>query len=249
LKAQVRAETAPRQRATHPLLQRIEFPERDVKIWQAHLDAASISEVEDLRCLLEVKECERAERFRFEQDRARFIVAHGLLRHLLSGVLECSAVSFKYGLNGKPALVQDHELQFNLSHSADWAVFALAWRCRVGIDLESAESLARNPADLPALAERIFSSAELTRWRALSAQEASPAAFLRAWTRKEACLKAAGLRLDDMASIETSFDETNAPRDILVPASEGRKAVRLQLHDISVLMPLPSVCALAIEAG
>jgi 4'-phosphopantetheinyl transferase len=229
----------------HPLLQSVELPERDVMLWRAHLDSASVFEIEDLRLLLDAAEQERANKFRFERDRARFVVAHGLLRRLLSHALECPTAAFRYGENGKPALAHDDNLQFNQSHSADWAVFALAWKRQVGIDLESAESLVRNPDDLPGMAERIFSGRELWAWRGLSANEAKMPAFLRAWTRKEACLKAAGLGLDDMASIEVDFSVA-APLEIKIPLPD--KASRHWIvHDLSV--PSPFACAMAIEAG
>ncbi len=214
-------------------------------VWRAHLDSASAFEIEDLRLLLDAAEQERADKFRFERDRARFVVAHGLLRRLLSRALECPNVAFKYGVNGKPALAHDDNLQFNLSHSADWAVFALAWKRQVGIDIESAESLVRNPDDLPGMAERIFSEHELTAWRGLSASEAKLPAFLRAWTRKEACLKAAGLGLADVASIEVDF-LVAAPLKIKVPLSPN-PSHRWKVHDLPV--PSPFACAMAIESA
>jgi 4'-phosphopantetheinyl transferase len=229
----------------HPLLQSIELPERDVMVWRAHLDSASVSEIDDLRLLLDAAEQERADKFRFERDRTRFVVAHGLLRRILFRALECSNVAFRYGVNGKPALAHDDNLQFNLSHSADSAMFALAWKRQVGIDLESAESLVRNPDDLPGMAERIFSEGEFAAWRSLSANEAKMPAFLRAWTRKEACLKAAGLGLDDMASIEIDFSVA-APLEIKIPLSDNPSR-RWTVHDLPV--PSPFACAIAIDAG
>lgn len=231
-------------RETHRLLRRVKSPEPRVDVWQAHLDSASISEIEELRELLDAAEIERANRFHFERDRARFIVAHGLLRHLLSRALGRAEVAFNSGANGKPALVSNENLHFNLSHSADKAVFALAWNRQVGIDLESAESLMRNPTDLPAMAERIFSTNELAHWRGIPDEETRIAAFLRAWTRKEACLKAAGLNLNEMAEIAVGF-AIGEPLEIAFPPS-GDKSRRCAVHDLAV--PSPFACALAIDA-
>jgi 4'-phosphopantetheinyl transferase len=237
---------------THRLLQRVESPAQGVDIWQAHLDSASVSEIGDLRQLLSAAERERAEKFYLERDRARFIVAHGLLRHLLSRALErSSAIEFAYGENGKPALADDAGLEFNLSHSADWAVFALAWKRRIGIDLESAAAVMRSPRDLPGMAERIFSAGKFTVWFALDQQERT-AAFLRAWTRKEACLKAAGLRLDDMALIEVGFATTNEPQIVFFRVSPGDAPRQWRIYDVSLhIAPRPATeataCALAIE--
>jgi phosphopantetheine--protein transferase-like protein len=238
---------------THRLLQSMKLPERGVEIWQAHLDSASASEIEELRGLLDTAEKERAEKFYRECDRARFIVAHGLLRLLLSCAIKCStAIEFTCGKNGKPSLANDAGLEFNLSHCADWAVFALAWKRQVGIDLESAASVMRNPRDLPGMAERIFSHDELTAWQNLPDEQTRTAAFLRAWTRKEACIKAAGLKLDDVRAIETGVAITSSPKAIIIPGSHGDSAIRLRLHDLSgPIPPRPATavttCALAVE--
>lgn len=225
-------------------MRRVKSPEPQVNVWQAHLDSASVSQIEELRELLDATELERAAKFHFERDRARFIVAHGLLRHLLSRALGRTGIGFRYGANGKPALASDENLQFNLSHSADSAVFALAWKRQVGIDLESAESLVRDSHDLPAMTERIFSTDELADWRGLPDEETRIAAFLRAWTRKEACLKATGLNLDDMAEIAVGF-AIGEPLEIALPPSAD-KSGRCTVHDLSVSSPF--ACALAIEA-
>jgi 4'-phosphopantetheinyl transferase len=230
----------------HPLLQRMESPESGVEIWRAHLDSASLEEIANLRRLLDANENQRAENFRLERDRHRFVVAHGLLRHLLSRTLNRTDIAFTYGINGKPALTQNDGLQFNLAHSADWAVFALAWERQVGIDLETAASLTRSPHELPALAERIFSKNELAAWHALSDAETRTAAFLRAWTRKEACLKAAGLRLDDMAKIDVGFTAPGGPRKMIFARSRDEPPCAWTVHDLS--MPIPFAGALVVEA-
>jgi 4'-phosphopantetheinyl transferase len=222
----------------------MESPESAVETWRAHLDSVSSEEIANLRQLLDANENQRAEKFRFERDRHRFVVAHGLLRHLLSRTFDRTDISFTYGTNGKPALTQDERLQFNMAHSADWAVFALAWERRVGIDLEEAASLTRSPHELPAMAERIFSKNELAAWRVLPDERTRTTAFLRAWTRKEACLKAADLRLDNMALIEVGFGQNSAGQTVTLPISNGG-AQRWTVHDLS--MPIPFACALAVE--
>jgi 4'-phosphopantetheinyl transferase len=221
-------------------------PESDVEIWRVHLDSASSEEIANLRQLLDTNETQRAEKLQFEPDRHRFVVAHGLLRHLLFRALDRTDVVFTYGVNGKPALTQNDGLQFNMAHSADWAVFAMAWERRVGIDLETAAALARSPHELPAMAERIFSKNELAAWHALPDEETRTAAFLRAWTRKEACLKAAGLRLDDMAKIDVGFAASGAPRKMTFARSRNESPCTWTVHDLS--MPMPFAGALVVEA-
>src|SRR5205823_13129844 len=126
------------------LLQSSHTPVSGVQIWTAHLDSLSSAEIDELKASLDSAECARSARFHFESDRRHYIASRGLLRHLLGAALEtpASKLIFEYGAHGKPALVAafswDRMLRFNLSHSAGWAMFALAWDREVGIDLESA---------------------------------------------------------------------------------------------------------------
>ena len=65
-------------------------------------------------------ECERAQRFHFEIDRDRFIVARGCLRVILGWYLEIcpSEIRFSYTEHGKPLLARlADKLRFNLAHS------------------------------------------------------------------------------------------------------------------------------------
>jgi 4'-phosphopantetheinyl transferase len=80
-------------------------------------------------------------------------------------------------------------LEFNLSHSADLALVAVAWERPVGVDLEQW----KREMDHLALAERFFSPAERASLRALSERRDDLVhGFFSAWSRKEAYLKARG---------------------------------------------------------
>ena len=135
----------------------------------------------------------RAARFRFERDRVRFIAARGALRSILARYMGCApaALAFSYSAYGKPALAEMNcaqpALSFNLSHSGDWAMCAVAQDRRVGIDIE----LLRPELATQSIAEHFFSAAEVTALRSLSPAEQIPA-FFRCWTRKEAFVKARG---------------------------------------------------------
>src|SRR4029077_18250741 len=80
-----------------------------------------------------------------------------------------------------------HAITFNVSHSANRAVFAIADGVDVGIDIEGLDS---KPSD--ELVARQFFSA-LGGGEFLSPPlETRPRAFLTTWTRKEAYIKARG---------------------------------------------------------
>ena len=234
------------------LVQSSDPPVSGVQIWTAHLEALSPVELEELNALLDSAERARAARFHFEHHRRYYAAARGLLRRLLGAALDqpASALVFKYGAHGKPALssefMRDRTLCFNLSHSSGWAMFALALDCHVGIDLESLVRLKDTGDGLSGIAARVLSARELAVWNALP-EVAREAAFLRAWTRKEAYAKATGHGLlHELDRIEVILDAA-APESSLAlgPEQENEVSRAWVLHDL----PAPDgfVAAIAVE--
>ncbi len=178
-----------------------------------------------LRNLLNDEERARAARFHFERDQRRYVAARGLLRELLGERLglDPAALRLRVGPHGKPALAGGPgALRFNVSHSGDRALFALADGGReVGVDLESAARLG-DARDLPALAARTLTPADLARWRDLP-EAGRPGAFLRAWTRLEAYGKATGEGLGQVLGRRSVLFETDLPgwRPFDLPVGEG----------------------------
>lgn len=149
----------------------------------------------------------RAERYYFARDRLKFIVARGALRDILARYTGArpAQIMFANGAHGKPALA-DSPVHFNLAHSGDWALCAIAMR-PVGVDVED---MRRPVDDMDDVAQRFFAPLEWKRFLGLPAQ-AKPAAFFRCWTRKEAFIKAIGAGLSHpLHRFEVSFLD-NAP--------------------------------------
>ncbi|MGH7311905.1 MAG: 4'-phosphopantetheinyl transferase family protein, partial [Candidatus Rokuibacteriota bacterium] len=136
---------------------------------------------------------ERAARFHFPRDRRRFIAGRGLLRAVLARYLgtAASAVRIRGDAGRKPQLhgPDDGGLRFNVAHSEDLALYAVAWQREVGIDVERI----RPELDWAALAARFFSPPERAALAGAGAEAA--ALFTRLWVAKEAYLKATGLGL------------------------------------------------------
>lgn len=136
-----------------------------------------------------------------------------LLRHLLGEEeFDRIAPSVAHDKNGRPYL-PNGELDFNISHSEEWAVCALERDVtdpRVGIDLQMLP-LGRN---IDKIAHRFFTPNEYEYY---SAHHDRDLAFLRIWTRKEALVKWKGealgtaiRRIDAMRAASTepiAFDE------------------------------------------
>lgn len=162
----------------------------EVQVWCVHLDVpleASASLYASLTC----DERNRIARLRFERDQQRFIVAHGVLRAVLGRYLGTRAdqIRFVYNAFGKPALSPEFasRLTFNLSHSADLALIAVAAGADIGVDLEHI----RTQPDFAEIARYFFSAAEVDRLNGLPSRLQAHA-FLSCWTKREAYVKASG---------------------------------------------------------
>jgi 4'-phosphopantetheinyl transferase len=144
------------------------------------------------REILSDEERGRADRFYFEPVRQRFVACRVVLRHCLARCLNRDPVEivFEYGPHGKPQLsaAQNRDrLSFNVAHSADVALIAIGWNCELGADVEAISS----PASWRSIAQRFFAPSEWTQLQELP-EALQPAGFYRAWTGKEAYMKATG---------------------------------------------------------
>ena len=162
----------------------------EVHVWNASL-AVPDDSIRNAWAILSPDEVARAEQLRIEKDRKRFVVARGILRKILSVILEVppSTVRFETTSYGKPVLAAEYsraDIQFNLSHSHDLALYAVTQSRRVGIDLEYIREI-----DAVNVAEHFFSQGEYENLRLLPADQ-QRAAFFDCWTRKEAYIKARG---------------------------------------------------------
>jgi 4'-phosphopantetheinyl transferase len=176
----------------------------EVHIWRVALNESLVAE---LRPTLAPDECARADRFHFERDRNRFVVARGSLRRILGAYLkqDPAQLSFSYSKYGKPALegaIPDL-LSFNLSHAHEVALIAVTRDRRVGVDIE----FIRPDFATTQIAERFFSPLEVAVLRALP-KDAQSEAFFNCWTRKEAYIKAIG---DGMSMPLDQFHVSLAP--------------------------------------
>ena len=180
--------------------------DEEVHVWQAGLEM-SAGWLDELRATLSADELTRAAHFHFARDRARFVAAHGIVRDILGRYLEVAPARLEFSSNeyGKPALAGDFRdsLSFNLSHSGDLVVIAIARGREVGIDVEL---YAPDRAD-QAVAANYFSPAEVARLRAVP-ESLRARAFFNCWTRKEAYIKARGMGLSIPLD---SFDVSLAP--------------------------------------
>jgi medium-chain acyl-[acyl-carrier-protein] hydrolase len=168
-------------------------PRRDeVHLWRIRL-GLSTDAVTRLAGLLTPDERARGDAFVLEEDRVRHIVTRAALRLILAryvGQLPAN-LRFGYGRYGKPFLLdppEAKEIGFNVAHSGEWALIAVARGQAVGVDVERK----RPGRDLADVGQRVFAPAECQHLRSLTEKDRLDA-FYELWVRKEACLKCSGL--------------------------------------------------------
>ena len=204
----------------------------EVHIWRAHLNKA-LSNLEYLASILEPNEREKAGRFCFEEHRRFYIIAHGVLRCLLSRYVDIAPDRLRlcYGEYGKPALVPEcggEWLRFSLSHSHGLALYAIARNREVGVDVERIQEGFAGEQ----IAERFFSRDE-TRALRLLPGHLQDEAFFNCWTRKEAYIKARGEGLSmPLYSFNVSL-VPGEPAKLLATSADPQEASRWTLRELT----------------
>lgn len=159
-----------------------------VHLWKAFIPDL-LPQSDFLLSILNTNEIERAKRFRFDEHRQHFIITRAILRSILSLYTGINAADlvFIQGSRGKPYLHDNNfNLQFNVSHSNDMAVYAITTKAEIGIDIEK---MKRDFNE--SVAKRFFSQKEYEDLLALPEQEQT-SAFYHLWAGKEAIIKALG---------------------------------------------------------
>ena len=206
------------------------LPDQEAHVWAASLDLPQV-ELNQLESTLSQEERERAARFRFRLHRNRFTAGRGLWRTILGQYLKMDPgkVVFNYGPHGKPSLGETTKnLHFNLAHSEDLALIAVALGGPIGVDVERIRIL----DDFDELVSRFFSSRETAVFRNLAPNQ-QPAAFFNLWTRKEAWLKATGEGIGySLNRVEVTFLPGEPARLLSLPQNSSRLS-NWTLHELS----------------
>jgi 4'-phosphopantetheinyl transferase len=187
----------------------------EIHVWRVRLDAAETPAPT-------AGEAARATRFATPDLRRRYLRSHGALRAILGGMTD-ARLDFAVTEMGKPFLPSAPHVKFNLSHSHDMALVAVALDVEIGVDVEWIRPL----SDYAALAERFFPPSQ-------AAEVDGELDFFRRWTRIEAALKARGVGLY-AAGTELSGEWTIADLDAApgyaAAAAAPREGMRVVMHD------------------
>lgn len=212
---------------------------------EVHVYSASLQttpeRIEHFHAILSPDEKAQAAAFRFPERQTAHIVSHGLLRTILASYLNTHPAKIAFERNpwGKPA-IPGAGLFFNMSHSGDLALYAVAREPQLGIDVE----WIRPVPDHAAIAERFFSEAEAGDVLGTPADERLQA-FYRCWTRKEAYIKALGMGLSaPLKTFRVSILPDHPPRFLSIEG-DSERATQWSLFELT---PAPGyIGALAIS--
>ncbi len=210
---------------------RTALQENEIHLWRVPLDQPPhVSN--HLKTTLSLDEVQRANRFYTQKLHDQWTIARGSLRKLLSLYLEEKPDDIRFSTNeyGKPAIeypARGRRLQFNLSHSADVALYAFIYDRSIGVDVEQM----RVDVDYEAVAHHHFSPVENQILYNIP-KEKRLQAFYHCWTRKEAYIKARGAGL---AISLDQFDvscQPEVPAALLASREDPYEVTRWSFHDI-----------------
>jgi len=206
----------------------------NIHVWMVH-PAVDHSALSSCLQVLSPSEKAKAARFRFEEDRGRFIVGRAVLRKLSSQYMGCKTNEVRFGYNqfGKPYYENSTLLKFNLSHSNKLAVIGFSSNLEIGIDIEKVNS----DYDFSDIVQTVFSRNELLMLNKLDPADRI-ARFYELWTRKEAFIKGAGYGLSFPISLMKISVLSDLVETVGSDASAGSKI--MQSWSISSFATSPS---------
>jgi 4'-phosphopantetheinyl transferase len=205
------------------------------RVYTVHLDRSQ-AEVESLRAVLTPEERDAPVRTQVARAAARIVLGNALGIEAGTVPITRRCEHCGHATHGRPAVMADSPLSFNVTHSGSRALVAvLAADARIGVDIEAVRPRRR----LDALAGRVLSAREHSAWVRISDPHARLHAFLEAWTRKEAYLKARGVGittpLRDVPSRPEGWTVTplTADNHFVAALAVDRPAVEIEQHDLA----------------
>ena len=181
------------------------------KIYRA--DASALENAElfaELYSRASARRREKIDWFRQERDKRLSLAVDALLKFALADQGLDPDEPIAETPRGKPYLLRQPDVRFNVSHSKTQALCAVA-TSEVGCDVEAIDAVR------PDLAERVLCESELTKIATLGDVDERKKFLCRTWTVKESLMKATGLgfSLDPRSiAVDVSDDGVDARQNV-----------------------------------
>jgi 4'-phosphopantetheinyl transferase len=176
----------------------LELASPECHVWFVFLHCVRDAALLDrYRGLLTAEERAGEFRFRFPEDRHRYIVTRALVRTVLSLYAPISPAEWSFRANayGRPEIANDAMpgvgLSFNVSHTRGVVMMGVSRHCAIGVDTENVR---RSPASME-MAQHFCSRHEMAELRSELDDDRRAERLLDIWTLKEAYVKARGVGL------------------------------------------------------
>lgn len=173
----------------HILQERLELTDNIIHVYLIQFNLFDSKE-----CIQYLSEDERvrAEKLKIEEKKNQLVITRSILRLLLSSAIGKSYqdIEFFYGEHGKPSIKESlngKPIEFNISHSGNYALIAITLSRKVGVDIEEVNL----NIDHQSLSKRFFSKQEYIRLQGIDAGHQRDA-FYSIWAKKESFIKATG---------------------------------------------------------
>lgn len=183
-----------------PSTQEIILCDSDIHIWCLPLNIPNPI-YHSIIPALSPEEFLRAKRFHFKKDYYSFVVRRALLRIIISYYtgIQPKTIVFCHNKHGKPSLYleegKNESVEFSVSSSHNFAVYAISRNRSVGIDIEKKQPI----PEINSIVEHYFPQP----YQALFSSEKPDnklEVFFVLWTRMEAYLKAQGIGFSSLDS-------------------------------------------------
>jgi 4'-phosphopantetheinyl transferase len=220
-------------------------PAGGVAVWGAWLSGNARPTSAPAGMGLAAEEQARALKFLTAELRQRYVASRLVVRRLLGACLGLAPerVPIQSDARGKPHL-EGGGFEFNLAHSGDLLLVAVAKRMPVGVDVERVRPL----RDATAIARRFFTAREADWLETRSGAERGRA-FFRLWTRKEAVLKATGEGISSGLNTIELLDHTGAFKDTVARGGGGVDATGWRLKELDPARGFIGALAWPAQAG
>ncbi|PSJ18791.1 4'-phosphopantetheinyl transferase family protein [Nitrosomonas supralitoralis] len=214
-------------------MKRLHLPEMvpaEIEVWLLEFDFDSKQLINDWS-LLSVGEQIHLQCFRQHEDRVRGIVTRATVRRLLAKYLALPPHRIQIEMNefGKPRLPAYYDIEFNVSHTGDFALIALSAKGEIGVDIEYCHK------DVEDLWVHVLSAEERAQgiW--------SNKNFIDLWVIKESVLKALGFGIAEYLPAITVLTNNDGSYHVAHDHPEWAK-----IKAWSIEAPLHYVAALAL---